>query len=251
MRVYRRIYYGVVTLIAVTLAACASRDVQLNQMEADELWDYAEQQYRERDWDDAIRGFQQFTFQHPTHPRAQEARYMLAESYLGDEQYITAAQEYARLADDFPLGPFADDARFKVCTAYERLSPSVELDQEYTRAALGHCQSLVDNYPDSNYVPEAREIIVRMRAKLARKLYIGGEYYFRRNAFDSAIIYYEDAVRSYPDTHVAPEALLRIVQSYERIGYAEEAEDARQRLLRAYPDSEAARLLQREVVNGS
>ena len=58
-------------------------------------------------------------------------------------EYITAANEFSRLATDFPAGPWADDARFRVCESYYELSPHPQLDQEYTRGALDHCQSIL------------------------------------------------------------------------------------------------------------
>ncbi len=236
------------TLLAATLllgsAACVHHPPSLLNMQPDELFQRGMEKYRGHHWDNAIAAFQQFTFRFPTHARLQEARFMLAQSYFGKKEYVTAATEFSRLANDFPSGPWADDARFRVCEAYDRLSPKVELDQQYTQAAFDHCQSLIAYYPDSPFVPKAKEIAERMKNKLARKIYIGGEYYFRRHAYDSAILYYEDAVSKYPDTPVAPRALLRVVEAYQKIGWSEEAEAAKQRLLQAYPDSQAARSLQ-------
>ncbi|MGH7483143.1 MAG: outer membrane protein assembly factor BamD [Longimicrobiales bacterium] len=228
---------------ALALGACGSNEVPLAQLEPQSLWDRAEAEYRAGEWEDAIDAFQAFVFNHPTHGRIQEARYMLALSYFQDEQYVTAAQEFARLADDYPQGPWADDARFKTCDSYRALSPEIELDQEYTRAAIEHCESLLAYYPDSEFADDARAISEAMTNKLALKLFGSGEYYLRRNALDSAILTFEETVRLYPNTPVAPRALLAIVRAYEQLRYDEEAAEARQRLLGAYPQSEQAQVL--------
>src|SRR5690606_39662795 len=99
--------------------------------------------------------------------------------------HVTGVQTCA-LPIYYPAGPWADDARFKVCEAYAELSPHPQLDQEYTKAAIEHCQSLITYYPDSEFVPRAQEILDRMIGKLAEKQYLAGEFYRKRGAIDSA-----------------------------------------------------------------
>ena len=124
--------------------------------------------------------------------------------------------------------------------SYFRLSPRSELDQEYTRAAIDHCQSLIAYYPTSESAERAQQIVVELRDKLAKKMLENAQFYYQRNAVDPAILYLEDVVREYPESSSAPKALLRLVQIYREIGYEEEAEEAKQRLLRDYPNTAEA-----------
>lgn len=226
---------------AALWAGCASGGAGAGQLAAEALFERGLKEYQARDWTDAIRLLERLTLEYPTHPRLQEARFYLADSYFHKKEYVTAATEFVRVATDFPTGAYADDARFKVCDAYRLLSPDVQRDQQYTRAAIEHCRSLVAYFPSSEYVPRAQEIIRGMEEKLAEKVLIGGEFYYRRRAYDSAIIYFEDLVRQYPRAAAAPRALLRLVQAYRQIGYLDEAEAARQRLLKEYPGSAEAK----------
>ena len=226
------------------LVACGKGPDAVQQLSADALYNQAQAALERRDWTDAIELFERFTIQFPTHGRSTEARYRLGEAYFGKKEYITAATEFSRLANDYPAGPYADDARFKVCESYDRLSPRAELDQQYTRAALDHCQSLLTYYPNSDFAERGRTIINGLRSKLAQKDYLTGEFYMKRNAYDSAIIYFESSVRNYPDTTVSPRALLRLYETYQILGYKEEADAARERLLKEYPTSAEAKQLQ-------
>ena len=45
----------------------------------------------------------------------------------------------------------------------------------------------------------------------------------------------------YAETELAPTALLGIMKAYEEIGYDDLVEEARQKILDVYPDSEEAR----------
>jgi len=239
-------------LLAACLAtACASSGPKLTRMTPDELYAYASERADAHKWRDAIAAFERFTFEYPTNPRYQEARYRLSQAHFGAKEYITAATEYARLAMDFPAGPWADESRFGVCDSYYRLSPRVELDQEYTNAAIEHCEALISYHPDSPLVPRAQEMIREMRDKLAMKLYNAGTYYERRRAPDSAIEYYKRTADTYPTTSVAPRALLRLVRLYEQLQYQDEAQAARARLLKDYPASAEAKGLEKGAVAGT
>lgn len=230
-------------LAVLLLAACGPKEPPLDQYDAPGLLERGLELYRAGEWTDAIRYLDRFVLEHPTHPRVQEARFYLADSFYGNEEYITAAGRFARLAEDYPSGEWADDARFKVCESYRELAPEPTLDQAYTQAAIDHCQSVVVYHPDSEHVPAAREIIGVMENRLAQKALLNGEFYLKRRAYDSALIYFETVVADWPSSPAAPEALVRMIEAYTAVGYDDEATDARARLLRDYPTSPAARAL--------
>jgi outer membrane protein assembly factor BamD len=223
------------------LTGCAGRGARLDQLDGEGLFAYGTSQLEARRWPQAIEAFERFVLVHPAHARVQEARYRIGEAYQGQREWVTAAAEFNRLANEHPAGPWADDARFQVCRSYYELAPPPQLYQEYTRSAIDHCQSLLTFYPESEYVARAQEIIVALVDRLAHKEYLNAEDYFRRRAFDSAIIYYEIVAGEFPTSQWAPRALLRLVQVYERLEYEPEARAARERLLREFPDSPEAR----------
>ena len=244
MNVMTRLLRIAVFSLTLGIGACATAAQVPDQLTPEELFDRGLAALQDRDWTSAIALFERFVIQFPAHPRLQEARFNLSNGYFGKKEYITAANEYSRLANDYPAGPWADDARYKVCESYHALSPKPQLDQQYTRAALDHCQSLITYYPTSDFVPKAQDLLNDLRNKLAEKAFLTGQFYFSRNAYDSAIIYYEAAVRDYPETPVASRALYRLYETYLELGYEEEAEATKQRLLKDYPASAEARQLQ-------
>jgi outer membrane protein assembly factor BamD len=154
---------------------------------------------------------------------------------------VTAAALYSGLAADLGRSDMGERARFKACRSYEELSPPAQRDQEYTRAAIDHCQALVDLFPGGEHADQAREIVDRMWERLAEEVFDGGDYYQRRRAYDSALIYYEDLVRLFPRTSYAPRALRRMIDIYTILEYDQELQETRERLLRNYPDSPEAR----------
>jgi outer membrane protein assembly factor BamD len=168
----------------------------------------------------------------------------------GAKEYITAASEFGRLAADFPGGSYADDAQFNVCESYRRLSPDIELDQQYTQAAIEQCQIVVAYFPQSEYVSRATQIVAELTDKLAHKLYATGDYYMRRKANDSAILYFDLAVKTYPMSVWAPRALSRMMDAYRNLGYDTELNATRARLLKEYPESAEAKMIPDSVAKG-
>ena len=236
-------------LLAASLLAtgCFGRGPNMEQLGADQLFQQGTDALERRKWSDAILAFNSFSLRFPTHGRVAEARYRLGEAYFGKKEYITAAGEFDRLANDFPAGPWADDARFKVCESYFNLAPKPQLDQQYTRGALDHCLSLETYYPNSDYVARAKELAAESLNRLADKQYLVGDFYYKRGAYDSGIVYFEATLREFPTAKAAPRALLRLFQTYTTLGYKEEAEAAKARLLKDYPESEQARSLRSAV----
>lgn len=240
--IFRRLILG--GAVAAVLGGCGARGPTVYQLEADALYERGKQELDARDWQGAIRAFEHFVAQYPTHARVEEVRLHIGEAYFGKKEYVTAASEFTRLVTDYPTSVWADDARYKTCESYYRLSPKPQLDQEYTRAAIEHCQALISYYPSSKFAPQAQGLIDDLREKLAAKAYLNGDYYFKRKALDSSIIYFEDVVGQYPKTSQAPRALLRLVQVYQQLGYREEMEAAKERMQREYPGTAEAKLAQ-------
>jgi outer membrane protein assembly factor BamD len=77
----------------------------------------------------------------------------------------------------------------------------------------------------------------RLENQFAEKTYKNGMFYLRRKAYDSSIIYFKDVIATYPTAHRAPDALLRLVDSYRAIGYTQELQETCDHLRRFYPNA--------------
>jgi outer membrane protein assembly factor BamD len=229
-------------LLAV-LAGCGARQENLSLLPADDLYARGVAALEEGDNEEAITMLEYFTNQHLGDPRVPQARMMLGDAHMARREYATAATHYMRLVNDYPTHELSLPARFRACEAYYELSPEPPLDQEYTRSALAHCQSVVDYYPTTEQATQALAFVTELHQKLAQKLYNTGILYFRRRWYDSAVLVFNDVVEEYPNTSVAPMALEQLVETYTRIGYVEDAQEARERLLRDYPQSPQAQAL--------
>src|SRR5690606_27030388 len=111
--------------------------------------------------------------------------------------------------------------------SYYRLSPRPALDQEFTIAALDHCEAVANSFQGTTEAGQALELVATLRNKLAQKAYENGLFYLRRGAYDASVVYFEQVLTDYPATAVAPTALARMIEAFERIGYVEDAAEAK------------------------
>ena len=231
-------------LVSVTGAAACASSSKYQGLDAAGVYRLAQEEMAEEDYGDAAETLDRLLLVYPNFEEAGDAGFLLATAYFLDEQYITAASEYTRFLDRYPGHPRAPEAALGICRAYSELSPISQRDQTFTDQALAVCRNVVTDYPTLPVAQEAAQLANDMRGKLARKIYDNGAFYLRRGLNDSAIIYFEDVVNNFPETDYAPQALLGIIQAYQKIGYEDEVQQARDRLLADYPDSEAARSLE-------
>lgn len=229
-----------VLLGAALLGACGGRHTPPAMLEPDVQYSRGMEAFEAGRHGRAVEFLQPFVLQHIGDPRMPDALFTLARAHEARREWVAAASEFQRLVSEFPTHAHALPARLGSCQAYAQLAPRPQLDQEYTVAALIHCNDIVENYPGTPQAEIADELVVEMRHRLATKEYETGVFYFRRRAYDASVIYFQRAVNEFPDTSVAPAALLRLHEAYSRIGYVEEAQEVRERLLREYPQSPEA-----------
>ncbi|MEZ4415128.1 MAG: outer membrane protein assembly factor BamD [Gemmatimonadota bacterium] len=229
---------------ALTLASMGCRSTPKFQgYTADELYAFGQRASEAGEWSEAVEALELLISFDPNYTRMGEARLLLADAYFQKEDYLTAASEYIRILSRYPGTELQPRAALGVCRAYVGLSPIPQRDQTHTIQALNSCRNTANDYPGREEGHFADSLAVDMAERLAEKGFQTGEFYFSRDFFDSARVYYEQVVGDWPSTSFAPRSLLRLYELFVEIGYDDLAEEARTRLLREYPESESARTL--------
>lgn len=222
--------------LALAAAACAP-GFQLDRFVGNEaLFGASLAEFQEENWENAIAGFEQLTLQLPARdtllPRA---HWYLGVAHQRRNEHLLAAQSFVRLVETFPGDTLGDDALFEAARSYQRLWRKPELDSQYGETALGTYQTLLSAYPDSPRRADAEREILNLQEWMARKDYDTGDYYLRRRAYDSAIIYFRDVVEQFPATPSARRSSFRLLEIYRRLNYQEEVVEVCAGLRTRYP----------------
>ena len=182
--------------------------------------------------------FQRLTFEFSvTQEELAQAHYYVAECNFQLGDYVQAASDFRKVADEFSTTAYAPTALLRAGDSNLRLWHRPELDPSYGETALAIYQELAGRYPDTDAAGRARPHVRRLENQFAEKAYKTGTFYMKRKAFDSAIIYFKDVIANYPNAQRAPDALLRLVDSYRAIGYTQEVQETCEHLRRFYPNA--------------
>ncbi|WP_019222428.1 outer membrane protein assembly factor BamD [Bartonella rattaustraliani] len=162
---------------------------------------------------------------------------------------ISMAQRY------ISLYPRADDVAYAYyiigLSSFRRI-PDVTRDQRDTKRAIAAMQLVVELYPHSEYVADAKAKIRFGREQLAGKEMQVGRYYEEGRRYLAASRRFRKVVEEYSDTNQIEEALFRLTEVNLALGLTVEAQTAAAILGRNYPKSEwykfAYNLLQKSRV---
>jgi outer membrane protein assembly factor BamD len=236
MPLYRTLRIGLVVLSFLAAAGC-SRGFRVNRFPTNEaLYRAGLAEFQKEKWDNAVLAFEKLTFDLPARDTLLPmAQWYLAKAHAGRGEHLLAAQAYNRMAESFATDSLADDALFEAAREYQKMWRRPTLDAQYGELALSTYQSLLGLYPDTDRKADAEKAIATLQEWFAAKDYESGMYYFRRRAYDSAIIYFKDVVENFPQTDKAREAYLRLATAYDEIRYREDKKEVCATLYAKYP----------------
>jgi outer membrane protein assembly factor BamD len=231
--------------LAAVLAACGHKSIDVGALSSASdqvVWDAAQKAIERHEWDNARQYMKRIVDAFPQSDHQPDARIGVADSYFeegGTANYVLAVSSYREFLTLYPQHPRSDYAQFRAAESYFKQMNSPDRDQTATHQALEEYQRLLDVYPDSKYVEEARARIHDCRQTLARSNHLVAAFYQRgRQAWRSAIGRYQTIVNDYPDYDRLDEVLFRLSQCLAAAGRYAEALPLLARLEKEYPASQ-------------
>ncbi|MCU0884895.1 MAG: outer membrane protein assembly factor BamD [Beijerinckiaceae bacterium] len=185
----------------------------------------------------AAKAFSDIDRQAAFSPQAKRGLIMTAFAHYEGKRYdeaITAARRFLTL---HPGDKDAAYAQYLLAMSNYNQIPDIGRDQERTERALVALQELIDRYPKSEYVLDAREKILFAKDQLAGKEMNVGRFYLKQRNFPAAINRFRDVVSKYQTTRHVEEALMRLTEAYLALGVTNEAQTAAAVLGHNFPES--------------
>jgi len=146
------------------------------------------------------------------------AKLAVADSWYA-EGGTTAMQqaeiEYKDFRTFFPNMPEAAEAQLKVANIHYQEMEKPDRDYTHAMRAEEEYRSLIQEYPDSKLVPQAKQRLREVQEVLAAREYGIGRFYYLRLAYPAAIARLKTLVERYPLYSGADQALYLLGQSYE------------------------------------
>jgi outer membrane protein assembly factor BamD len=229
----------VLLIISLAFVSGCSKRSKLSDDPLD-LYNRAEKLYSNGKYSAAIKILDHLTLTHRGSEIQDAAQMLLGKSYLKKRDYISAAAEFRRIIAYYSDSEFAEEAQYMIAESYWKQSPRAELDQDYTLMALGLYQDFLDIYPDSEWSDDAEAGIQKCKDKLAEKEYKNIYIYYKLGDFEAAILYADMAIEMYPDASIKPGILYYKGLSLEKLDRYDEAREIYQQIINEYPKSDEA-----------
>jgi outer membrane protein assembly factor BamD len=223
---------------ATTTVAPEAIAIEAPPAQVDSLWRATMQSVRLGQWARVSTTLERLALEFPPgDPRTVQARFYLGEAYLARGDQLAASREFRRVSDETPNDPLAPLGLLRAGDSFTELWRKPELDPTYAQTAMSTYQELVNRYPGSDAAARARTQIEFLQSRFAYKQYRAALYYYRLKAYDSAILYLKDVVATYPRSDIAPEALLKLISAYRKLGYDEDVKETCGYLRRFHPNA--------------
>jgi outer membrane protein assembly factor BamD len=146
------------------------------------------------------------------------AKLAVADSWYA-EGGTTAMQqaeiEYKDFRTFFPNMPEAAEAQLKVANIHYQEMEKPDRDYTHAMRAEQEYRALIQEYPDSKLVPQAKQRLREVQEVLAEREFQIGRFYYLKLAYPAAIARLKTLVDRYPLYSGADQALYLLGQAYE------------------------------------
>lgn len=222
------------TLAAVALAGCAGNDA-IEQIGAEQLYAEGADNLRAGNYVGAIASFRNLTIRFPFSPAARQAQLDLLYAHYRSgqpEAALDVAEQFIRENPRLPevayclymIGLIRFDKEPNIIERVFRVDVTERPPRE-TQLAFDAFQQLVRDYPDSEYVENARQRMIFLRNRLAIYENHVARYYMQRGAWVAAINRAKYAIEHYPGAPELRESLDIMIESYNELGMRDLAID--------------------------
>jgi outer membrane protein assembly factor BamD len=251
---YRRIlaFLGL-TLLVITLAGCHNKKVSnplanVGSKQPDKvLFDRAMDQMKHSHMDQARIILQTLINTYPDSEYIARAKLAVGDSWYaegGSAALAQAENEYKDFETFFPNMPEAAEAQLKIANIHYRQMEKADRDFTHAMRAEEEYRNLINQYPDSKLVPEAKDRLREVQEVLAEREFRIGRFYFLRQSWAAAIARLQSVVDDYPLYSGADDALYLLGGAYEQeveaIRAAKFDEVAKGKLIKEFGDKAAA-----------
>ena len=264
----KSMFFAVCTLLL--MSSCAGEYTRvLKSPDSGFRYEYVKQQFAEGKYSHVVVLLQDLVTVMKGGDNAQESLYMLAMAQYMSNDFEAASETFKKYGTSYPKGLYAEKAAFYVGQSLFASAPEPRLDQTPTIGAINAYQRFLDLYPDSKLRQEAQDKLYELQDKLIMKEYLSAKLYYNlggyfgninannESNYSSCIITAENALKTYPFTHLRENFALLIMKSKfqlaensseeKRMERYRDAEDECYGFLNEFPDSKETSTAQRYI----
>ena len=205
------------------------------------LMDRGNESIGKRDWVDAREYYRQVVDNYPQSPVRPDAKLGIGETYLGEgstESLVLAANEFREFLTFYPTNPKADQAQYKLAMTFVKQMKAAARDQTATKEGLKEFQVFFERYPNSPLTPEVKKQWREARDRLSEASYLVGYQYYRQRWYPGAVDRFREVLRDDPEYSKRDAVYYYLAESLAKSSKPAEAVPYFERVLTEFQQSE-------------
>jgi outer membrane protein assembly factor BamD len=236
-----------ILVLLISIGGCRKDNDFQGEISAEELYNTANSSLNANNWGRAIGAYKALQTRYPFGRYTEQSMLDLSYAYFKAAEPENALSTLDRFIRTYPTHPNVDYAYYlkglvnfdQNIGFLERMMPSRVRDRDQSMAANSFMDfsELIRRFPDSRYVPDARQRMIFLRNNLAAYEITVAEYYLRREAYVAAANRARYALETYPNTPQNSEALIVLHKAYTALELPDLAEGSMTVLALNYPDN--------------
>lgn len=213
-------------LCLFALSSCGEYYKLMKSEDYEAKWNKANEYYEQGKYGRVIELMDELKTIYKGTERAEQAMYMLANSYYRTKDYYSASAQYQIYYKTFPKGTFVEDCRFMSGKAAYLNSPDPRLTQEGTVEAMDELNVFLEYFPNSEHRDEVEFMMNELMEKLAYKALMNSRLYYNLgnymgNNYESCIVTASNAMLDFPTSVYRVDFAFLILKS--KFTYAQES----------------------------
>ena len=211
--------------MVMLFSSCGEYNKVLKSQDPDIRYSYAKKFFNQKKYVKSAILLEGLVHYYRGRSEGEESLYLLAQSYYGQKDYITASEYFKSYGNSYPKGEYVELARFYSAYGLYLDSPDPRLDQTQTYESINLFLSYLEDYPQSERAKESQEILFELQEKLAYKEFLSARLYYNLgtymgNNYSSCVVTIDNALKSYPDTKYKEDFIYLKIRSKHELALA-------------------------------
>lgn len=245
----RRIYISAILISALAFSGCRHNHAtnpiaNVDSKQPDKvLFDRAMDALKKGKYDTTRITLQTLINTYPDSEYIARAKLAIGDSWYEEGSAASMQQaeaEYKDFETFFPNLPEAAEAQMKVANIHYREMEKPDRDFTHAKRAEDEYRQMIQQYPDSKLVPQAKQRLREVQEVLAEREFRIGHFYYLRESWPAAIARLKSLTDKYPLYSQVDDALMMLGDAYEKdaqlVKNTRIPEAAKARLMKEYLD---------------
>lgn len=235
-----KVFKGLLPIFLLFFSAC-SHMADIDTSTAEGAFKKAQLFEEASRFQEAISQYNTVKNKFPYHKLATDAELKIADIEFERQNFIEAQYAYELFKSLHPKHPKIDYVIYRqAMSLYNQIPEVIARDITAAPQAIDIFDELISKYPNSEYIPKAKDYRNKTVEMLAKKeLYIA-DFYYKRETYSSALGRYENIIRNYPDVGFRVKALYRASYSALKAENNDKARLYYTQLVKEFPKSREA-----------